>query len=253
MIGIFDSGLGGLSVASAIRREFPSADLLYFGDTKHAPYGEKSPAEIAMLTVRGLEALRSRGATSIVSACNSVSTALAVSLVDTFDLPADSVIEMVGPTVASLRGMSGNILLVATTATVRSGIYQNAFRMIGMEIDAIAIPHLAGAIERGASEDERDGIVRSALGGMPGGAYSALILGCTHYPFAMSSFKKVVGEEVVIVDPADAVASRVVKRLWPREVGESSVRILASMDTPALNDKVREIFPGYTGQIEVIE
>jgi len=253
MIGIFDSGIGGLSVARAIRAQFPSADLLYFGDTKNAPYGEKSPEELARLTVAGLRLLHDRGATSIVSACNSVSTGLAVSLLDAFELPQDAVIEMVGPTVASMKRFEGKILLVATTATVRSGIYQNAFRMVGHEIDAIPVPHLAGAIERGADLEELDGIVRGALAGMPEGEYQALILGCTHYPFARESFRKVLGEKVLIVDPAEAVADRVLRRFWPREVGDGTARFMISADTPAFRAKVAELFPDFAASIEVVE
>ncbi len=253
MIGIFDSGIGGLSVARAIRATFPSADILYFGDTKNAPYGERSADELARLTVEGLRLLHDRGATSIVSACNSVSTSLAVSLVDAFELPAEAVIEMVGPTVASMRGFDGRILLVATTATVRSGIYQNAFRMIGKDIDAVAVPHLAGAIERGADREEQDGIVRAALAGMPDGAYDALILGCTHYPFAADSFRAVVGERMRIVDPAEVVAERALKRLWPREVGSGTARFLMSADTPVFRAKVAETFPDFREAIEVIQ
>ncbi|MFM2374229.1 MAG: hypothetical protein RLZZ234_224 [Candidatus Parcubacteria bacterium] len=253
MIGIFDSGIGGLSVARVIRREFPSADILYFGDTKNAPYGEKSPDELARLTVEGLRLLHARGATSVVSACNSVSTSLAVSLLDAFDMPADAVIEMVGPTVASLREVEGKILLVATTATVRSGIYQNAFRMVGKDIDAIAVPGLAGAIERGASREEQDGIVRAALAGMPQGEYQVLILGCTHFPFARASFEAFLGPDVAIVDPAEPVAARVLKRFWPREVGEGKSTFLVSMDTPAFREAIATCFPGAIQNIEVIE
>lgn len=252
MIGIFDSGIGGLSVARAIRAQFPSADILYFGDTKNAPYGEKDADELARLTVDGLRLLHERGATSIISACNSVSTSLAVSLIDAFELPADSVIEMVGPTVASLRDFDGRILLVATTATVRSGIYQNAFRMVGKEIDAVAIPHLAGAIERGAEAEELDGIVRAGLAGMPTNEYGALVLGCTHYPFAIDSFRAIVGD-MNIIDPAEAVAARALKRLWPREVGNGEARFIVSADTPAFRAKVGEIFPNFVNAIEVVQ
>lgn len=253
MIGIFDSGIGGLSVARAIRAEFPSANLLYFGDTKNAPYGERSPAEIASLTVEGLRLLHARGATSIVSACNSVSTSLAVSLLDAFDMPLDAVIEMVGPTVASLRHFSGKILLVATTATVKSGIYQNAFKMMGKEIDALPVPLLAGALERGASEEECDGIVRAALAGMPEGEYAAIILGCTHFPFAYQSFKKVVGEDMLIIDPAEAVAMKVLKRFWPREVGDGKAEFIVSADTPAFAAALRATFPNHEGSLEVLK
>jgi glutamate racemase len=248
MIGIFDSGIGGLSVARAIRAVFPSADLLYFGDTKNAPYGEKTPAELAELTVKGLQLLQREGAHSIVSACNSVSTSLAVSLLDAFSIAADQVIEMVGPTVARFKGSDARILLVATTATVRSGIYQNAFRMIGKEIDAVALPNLAGAIERGADQNEQGGIIRAGLGD-----YDTLILGCTHYPFAEAAFRTELGDAIALFDPATAVADRVLARFWPREVGNGTLRFLASAKTDAFVSAVAASFPGYTGEIEVVE
>ncbi len=245
--------MGGLSVAVKVRETFPSADIVYFGDTKNAPYGERPPHELAELTVKGLRFLTTHGATSIVSACNSVSTTLAVSLVDTFDLPPGSVIEMVGPTVAQFRRFEGEILLVATTATVRSGIYQNAFRMIGKEIDALPVPQLAGAIERGASEDELDGIVRGALAGMPEGKYQAVILGCTHYPFALGSFRKVIGDDVLLVDPAEAVADRVLARFWPREVGEGTFRCFISGESAPFRAKVRLLFPEVQDAVTLVE
>jgi glutamate racemase len=160
---------------------------------------------------------------------------------------------MVGPTVASLRGITGNILLVATTATVRSGIYQNAFRMIGKDIDALPVPLLAGALECGAPHDECVAIIREALYATPKDAYQVLILGCTHYPFAIAAFKEVLGHEMHIVDPAVAVAERALKRWWPREVGDGSARFLISADTPAFRAKVETLFPMFRDAIEVVE
>lgn len=253
MIGIFDSGQGGLSVARAIRAQFPSCDILYFGDTKNAPYGEKSADELAKLTVEGLTLLHSHGAGSIVSACNSVSTSLAVSLLDAFELEPNQVIEMVGPTVAHFKHSNARILLVATTATVRSGIYQNAFKMVGKDIDAIAIPNLAGAIERGADKGEIDGIIRASLAGAPFQNYDALILGCTHYPFVADSFKEFVGDAIAIFDPGDAVAARVLKRFWPREVGNSTTRFLVSADSAPFRARVAELFPDAVSAVEVID
>src|ERR1700691_5454183 len=125
MIGVFDSGAGGLTVLRAIKEEMPSSDIVYFGDIKHAPYGERSRKELSELTIAAIRLLQARGATSIVSACNSVSASLAVSLYDALDLAPDRLIEMVGPTVSALRDVEG-ILLAATPATNESGIYQNA-------------------------------------------------------------------------------------------------------------------------------
>src|SRR3989338_4503180 len=134
MIGIFDSGSGGLTVLKAIRDQMPSSDVVYFGDIKNAPYGSKTNSELSVLTVRAIELLQNRGADNIVSACNSVSASLAVSLFDALSLTPPQLIEMVGPTVSSFKNSSARLLLVATPAPIQSEIYQNAFRMIGKDI-----------------------------------------------------------------------------------------------------------------------
>src|SRR5580704_17633887 len=118
MIGIFDSGMGGLTVLKAIREEMPNCDVVYFGDTKNAPYGSKTRAELGALTVAAIERLQKAGATSIVSACNSVSASLAVSLFDTLALAPGNLIEMVGPTVSYFKHSTLRLLLAATPATI---------------------------------------------------------------------------------------------------------------------------------------
>jgi glutamate racemase len=125
MIGIFDSGSGGLTVLKTVRERMPSADILYFGDIKNAPYGEKPHGELGALTVRAIELLQKRGAESIVSACNSVSASLAISLFDALSLAPGHLIEMVGPTVSAFKDSPERILLTATPATIGSEIYQN--------------------------------------------------------------------------------------------------------------------------------
>ena len=140
MIGVFDSGSGGLTVLKAIRERIPSTDVLYFGDIGNAPYGSRPRAELSRLTSKALRYLVSHGATRIVSACNSVSASLAVSLFDTSDLTPDRLIEMVGPTVGYFRHADSRILLLATPATIESGIYQDGFAMIGKGIQAVRFP-----------------------------------------------------------------------------------------------------------------
>ena len=114
MIGIFDSGVGGLSVLKAIRERMPHADILYFGDTKNAPYGLKSPAELSQLTAQAIMRLRAGGADHIVSACNSVSASLVSSLFDVLAFTPRDLIEMVGPTVAQFKDSSERIFEVSS-------------------------------------------------------------------------------------------------------------------------------------------
>ena len=252
MIGVFDSGSGGLTVLKAIRKRFPSVDVVYFGDVKNAPYGTKSRAELSELTFAGLKLLAERGATRIVSACNSVSASLALSLFDTSELTPDRLIEMVGPTVGYFRHATARLALVATPATIESGIYQGAFSMLGKEVKAVPIPELAGAIEFGASEAEVERIVASALGGLPKGSFDVLILACTHYPLMRELFERALGDSVLVFDPAEAVAERVEKNWWPQEAGEGTTHFLISADAPEFRARVAHLFPDAADAIEVI-
>ncbi len=252
MIGIFDSGVGGLTVLHAIRENLPSADVIYFGDTKNAPYGEKSREQLSDLTVAAIQLLQKRGANNIVSACNSVSASLAVSLLDAFDLQPGQLIEMVGPTVSVFRGADMRIALAATPATILSEIYQNAFRMIGKDIQAIPVPGLAGAIELGKPNEEIESIIATAFAGVDPASFDVLVLACTHYPFATTSFKAVLGEQVSLFDPALAVAARVEKQFWPREVGDGTTRFIISAESAEFRRLVTQFFPDTRIDIEVL-
>lgn len=251
MIGIFDSGSGGLTVLRAIKNVLPSADVIYYGDIKNAPYGSKERDELSALTIKALSYLQERGATSIVSACNSVSASLAISLFDAFDLAPQELIEMVGPTVAYFRGSTARLMLCATEATIRSGIYRDAFKMIGKDIASIAIPDLAGAIEFGKSAEEIENIIRSAFKDLDGSQFDALVLACTHYPLVKNAFEKVLGPKIIVFDPAEAVAERVERRFFPREAGYGKMSFVITKDSEPFRGFVERLFPGAKFQIEV--
>lgn len=230
----------------------PSADILYFGDIKNAPYGEKSREELSRLTINSIRVLQARGATSIVSACNSVSASLAITLFDVLGLAQQNLIEMVGPTVSCFKDFKKPILLVATPATIGSEIYQNAFQMLGITIDTVAIPKLAGAIEFGISAVDQELLIAGACAAYDMKKYGAIILACTHYPLVLTSFRKVLGD-VPFFDPAEAVANRVKRQLWPREVGDGKLRLLVSRDTPQFRAHVTELLPDASYVIEVLD
>lgn len=252
MIGIFDSGIGGLTVLSAIKDRLPSLDVVYFGDTKYAPYGGKSREELTERTIAAIEILAHEKATSILSACNSLSASLAVSLFDAMALPPERLIEMVGPTVAHFRGSSERILLCATEATIRSEIYQNAFRMIGKEVETLALPTLAGALERGVPEDEIELIIRNAFDAREH-SYDTVVLACTHYPLVQHIFEAVLTSTVTVYNPAEAVAHRVERQWWPREAGEGRMRFLISGESLIFRNAVERFFPGNGSTVEVVE
>lgn len=252
MIGVFDSGSGGLTVVKAIRERLPSADILYFGDLKNMPYGTKSPKELSALTFGAFRRLIAEGATSIVSACNSASTTLAVSLLDAGEISPERVIEMVGPTVRALKHADAHILLAATPATIASGLYQSAFSMIGKEVGVLAYPNLGRLIESGASEEEIEREIKAGLDTVPRD-FRILVLACTHYPLVRDIFERVLGDSVLVFDPAEAVAERVEKTWWPLEVGQGTARFLISKDSEPFRRFVAEIMGKSPYTVEVIQ
>lgn len=253
MIGIFDSGSGGLTVMKAVREALPTSDITYFGDIAHAPYGSKSQEELSRYTAESLELLRARGAERIISACNSVSASLALSLFDAFDLEPGSIIEMVGPTVSYFKRSRARIALCATPATIKAGIYQNAFRVLGREVAAVAVPELAGAIEFAQGQERQRALIKEALKGVDWSVCDVLVLACTHYPLALALFREIVPGHVALFDPAIAVAERAKAQFWPQEVRDAKTKFLISRDSQPFRDLVAQIFPGHKDEIEVVQ
>lgn len=253
MIGVFDSGSGGLTVLRAMRDRISNPDILYFGDIRNAPYGSKTQGELSDLTMGAVSLLHGRGARSIVSACNSTSASLAVSLFDILGMEPARLLEMVGPTVAFFRNAQERILVCATPATVSSRIYQNGFGMAGKPVDAIPIPDLAGAIEFGAPPEKIRALIADAFKGVSLENYDAILLACTHYPLALESFRKVLGERVILLDPSYVVAERVEREFWPREAGNGTTHFVISKDSEPFRALVARLFPKETYTIEVLE
>lgn len=250
MIGVFDSGVGGLTVLRAIRDVYPSVDAVYFGDTKNAPYGQRPRSELSALAVEGIRFLLAHDASTIVSACNSVSVSLALSIYDVLSLSSGQLIEMVGPTVSAFKGSRERVALCATVATIESGMYQDAFRMIGKEITAFPIPELAGAIERGEGSAAYERIVRAALSSVDSDAFDTLVLGCTHYPLAIESFQRALPEKTLF-DPARAVAERIERDLWPREMGYGRTAFYMSGESAQFRRLCASLFPESEFSVEV--
>ena len=253
MIGVYDSGSGGLTVLKAIREKAPEADIIYFGDLKNAPYGNKSREELGALTVLGIQKLIDEGATEIVSACNSVSVSIVLPMFEILNIPHANLIEMVGPTVASLKDPANKVLVVATRATIDSGAYQEGFRMVGTQADGLAIPDLVTSIEAGAPEEHMEEMVREAITPMLKHGYSHLVLGCTHYPLVRHIFDKVVAEverKTLVVDPAYPVADAVVQRFGTE--GKGTTRFLVSQKSDVFSHFVRIHLRDAEPNIEIV-
>lgn len=202
-IGVYDSGIGGLTVWLALKKLI-SEDLIYYGDLKHVPYGDKTSDEILFYSYNIISFLQQQGAGLVVAACNTSSALALPKLHSIFDIPIFGVIE---PAVEKTLHTTKNekVGIMATVATVRSGSYQNLFFKVAPQVQvfAQACPKLVPLIEAGILSGQ---LVSSALheylDPLLEQNIDTLVLGCTHYPFLIEEIKKIVGNQVQIVDPA---------------------------------------------------
>lgn len=253
MIGIFDSGVGGLTVAAAIRKRAPSVDMVYFGDIANAPYGLKDRVTLEQLTFQAFRLLRSLGATQLVSACNSVSASVILPMLELFGVYDSGIVEMVGPAARALKErLNGRMVVIATPATVDSAMYQKGFREVGLDVRMIACPELAGAIEFGKSRAVIESCVDSVVTQAFSVGCDTLVLGCTHYPLMRDVFERCVaarGGGVALYDPADAVALAALTRHGV--LGEGINRFVISRDSTVFRQYVDRMFEEMTIDIEV--
>lgn len=209
-IGVFDSGIGGVTVLGALARRFPHENFVYLGDTARLPYGAKSPATILRYLEQNLAHLRRLHTKAIVVACNSASTALAVAnREDT--LPIYEVIEP-GAQAALAAAPSGRIAVLGTRATILSGAYERAImrRRPDAKVWSQACPLLVPLVEEAWEADPITNlIVYRYLQGLLENRPEAIILGCTHYPVLRASIARAAGPEIKLIDAAEAVADAI--------------------------------------------
>lgn len=210
-IGVFDSGLGGISVVRAIIDLLPQEHLIYFGDTARVPYGSKSEETVVRFSHQISAFLREKQVKMIVVACNTASAVALESLQKSFTIPIVGVIEP-GSEAAVRSAGNKRIGVIGTASTIRSGAYRAAIRALDpeMEVQDQPCPLLVPLVE----EDwPHDGVVtqvlESYLSTFKDQNPDALILGCTHYPYLKSSIQEVMGPEVRLVDSGEETALRV--------------------------------------------
>jgi len=213
-IGVFDSGVGGLTVLKAIRSELPAENLVYLGDTARLPYGTKSPASIERYAIQAAEKLAEQGIKMLVVACNTASAvALAALRADLDPLPVIGVVEP-GAVAAVHARPGGSHLVLATEATVRLAAYSNAIESRDEQatVREQACEMLVSLAEEGWTDgDIATRIIRRYLDEANEGGFEAnsIILGCTHFPLLKEAIREVVGETVAIVDSASTTAHAV--------------------------------------------
>ena len=208
-IGIFDSGVGGLTVAHAIKQILPGESLIYFGDTAHLPYGDKSAESIRSYSQRITEFLLDHDAKVVLVACNSASASAFDSLSEEFR-DKTILLDVIDPVVdyISTRNFS-KIGVIGTKRTISSGTYEQKIRQksVKTEVISLATPLLVPMIEEGfIFDDISNAIIRTYLSSEALGGIQALILGCTHYPIIKNQISKIFNFDVEVVDSARIVA-----------------------------------------------
>jgi glutamate racemase len=215
-IGVFDSGVGGLTVLRALIDQIPQADYLYFGDTARLPYGSKSAATVAHYATGAARYLQDRGAELLVIACNTA-TALALD-----EIKAGSQVEVIGviePGAGEAAAASSNkkVVVIGTEATISSHAYRRAMESKGVAVREKACPLLVPLVEEGWTEHTvTEQVARIYLSeAFSGGSHDAdvLVLGCTHYPLIKPLLRRATPDHVVIVDSADSTAEAVARQL----------------------------------------
>jgi glutamate racemase len=218
-IGIFDSGVGGLTVARAIKDLLPKESIIYFGDTLHLPYGEKSPESIRRYSSLIADFLVGKGCKLIVIACNSASSLAYEStrsiLPETIELlnVIDPMVEL-----ALSRFQGQNVGIIGTRATIKSGIYQKRLQE-HLNINAVATPLLAPMIEEGFIHDDVSmSVAKAYLGKEVVKDWNAMILGCTHYPIIQRDFEVLFGGKTEVLSSSIPVARECLRRLESRNL-----------------------------------
>lgn len=213
-IGVFDSGVGGLSVLHHIRRTLPDANLIYVADSGHVPYGDKPLPYIEQRAVALTRFLIQQGADAIVIACNTATAAAAASLRSRFDLPILGMEPAVKPAVAATK--SGIVGVLATTGTLESARFAALLERYAGEVEIIAqgCPGLVEQVEKGELNcaKTRELIARYTAPLLALGA-DTLILGCTHYPYLTPLIREVAGADITLIDTGEAVARHLQRRI----------------------------------------
>lgn len=217
VIGVFDSGVGGLTVARAVLEQVPGARLIYLGDTAHVPYGPRPLAQVRDFALQIIEFLFARGADAVVMGCNMSSAAGTREVAITrFDKPIFEVIRP-GGQAACAASHCGKIGVIATQGTVNSGVYGHTLRGQGAsEVHEQACPAFVPLIERGEADGpEVDAAVAEYLTPLRAAGIDTLVFGCTHYPFLRQAIEGFLGAGVTLVDPAEHVARQVAAHFAP--------------------------------------
>jgi glutamate racemase len=208
-IGVFDSGIGGLTVAHELMRQLPNESIVYFGDTARVPYGNKSAETVTRFSREITSFLIDQGVKAVVVACNTATAHALPTLRKEYDLPIIGVIEP-GSRAAARATKSGNVGVIGTQGTINSGAYERAIsaELPTAHIIARACPLFVPLVEEGWLESDATSIIaQEYLSGFVDERIDTLVLGCTHYPLLKRAIGEVVGRQVRLIDSAEETAA----------------------------------------------
>ena len=207
-VGVFDSGVGGLSVLRAIRNELSSEDILYIGDQAHIPYGPRSKEQISVFAIAITQFLLDKGAKLIVVACNTASAAALHNLRELFpDVPFVGMEPAIKPAAETTH--TGKVGVLATPTTFAGELYASVVERFAKDVSLYTstCPGLVELIEAGALDaPETHAILKKALHPMLAEGIDTIVMGCTHYPFVIPLIQSITGPEIHTIDPAPAIA-----------------------------------------------
>ncbi len=249
-IGVFDSGIGGLTVVRELVERLPNEEIVYFGDTARLPYGTKSPETVLRFSRQNLDFLKEKNVKLIVVACNTASSIALSTLVEEEEMPVVGVL-LPGARAAARATRTKRVGVIGTTATIRSGAYEAALGEIepGIETWSLPCPLFVPLAEEGWLDNEITYLTaKSYLEPLASFGADVLVLGCTHYPLLKDVISRVVGEGVTLVDSARETALEVERILDEKGLRNGSnaqgrIHVYVS-DVPYLIKEVGERFLG---------
>lgn len=235
-IGVFDSGIGGISVLRNMRADLPREDFIYFGDDKNAPYGTRPEPEILRLAEADADFLLEKNVKAIVIACNTATSAAAAVLREKLSIPVIGMEPALKP--ASLFRRDGMIAVLATSATLRQEKFRHLMERYGEYAVPVPCPGLMDYVERGITEGaELDAFLRERLAPFRSYHFEAAVLGCTHYVFLKDAIQRVM-PGVRLFDGNEGTSHQLRRVLsergWLKEEGEGSVQLFSSAQNPAV-------------------
>ena len=249
-IGVFDSGVGGLTVVRALNKLLPGESVVYFGDTARVPYGSKSPETVIRFSIEDAEFLIGKGVKLLVVACNTASSVSLPALREFAEVPVTGVI-IPGAKAAAEVTKSGVVGVIGTLGTISSGAYQKALKSYDSVSRVIAqpTPLLVPLVEEGWLDHRiTEMVLREYTAPLVSEGIDTLVLGCTHYPLLKNALLKVLGESIRLVDSAESTAVEVAYILNDKSIRSSQMHGENSFYVSDIPLKFQEIAQRFLGK-----